>query len=131
MTSFRPMRVVNTRMPLGAIPCTIQSELFGRAITCLQLLINHRLCCARLPTELKHISKSRNRNQTEISLVAASETETAIPEFELWERCDKQTKRSRMGQAKRCNSGRLLSWAEIVVLLESAVRIRVVFLIQG
>jgi len=83
------MRLVDTRMHLGAIPSTTQSWQQGRANPSAQPVTNLSvsLCCARQRTELKHISKSRWRKHTATPPVAASEKGRAGPESsELWDR---------------------------------------------
>ena len=81
----------------------------------------HDLCCARLRTELKHISKSRNINQNEIPPVAASEQGEARPEFKLWACYVAGAKCGRIRRDTRCNSGGPLTRAGVVVLFESIV----------
>lgn len=80
--------------------CTELVQLIRR-LPIIAHIIEGSLCYTRLQTELKHISKSRNRNQIEIPPVAASEKGRANPELQLWERCVIWTKCPRMGQAER------------------------------
>lgn len=89
------MRLVDTRMFLGATPSTIQSWHREQETTLpYRSQTSVSLCCARQRTELKHISKSRWRKQSATSLVAASEKGRAGPESsELWDRLADWTKR--------------------------------------